>query len=105
VISDLLPRPICDLFLHALYQLVVHAAAFFLCEFGGEGLGLRYIWRGRRGGNPLISVEGATFSQWRTIAQETFRISESTFTRGIKDLIAWGRVEKRRERYFVVGQS
>lgn len=46
------------------------------------------------------AVDGATFSQWLRLAQETFRVSESTFTRAVKDLITWERVARRGERYF-----
>jgi hypothetical protein len=47
------------------------------------------------------AVDGATYSQWLRLAQETFRMSESTLTRAVKDLIAWNRVQKRGERYFL----
>jgi hypothetical protein len=46
------------------------------------------------------TVDGATFSQWLRLAQETARVSESTFNRAVKDLMTWEHVRKRGERYF-----
>jgi len=51
------------------------------------------------------AANGATFSQWLRLAQETHRVSESTFQRAAKALLTWELVAKRGARYFVKGQQ